>query len=287
MNTTIKALCAGLLSLALGQTLNAQGITTEHGYRFINHTNKKGDKPKPGETVSVHVITFIADSLMGSTRMGGSAPREFKLFTPDKMPPRVPPLFDAVLLMSKGDSATIYQPIDSTIRPYVPAGLQAEKEVRYEIVLVDYTTQADMDKKAAEGKARLEKVKAQTEELAKNFREGKPDQNMKKTETGLQYIVHEMGKGAPVKKGDNVQSQYYGCLVDGTMFDNSFERGQALPFTAGIGQMIPGFDEGAQLLNHGGKATLFIPWQLAYGEEGTPGGPIPAKADLVFYIEIE
>lgn len=286
MNLTLKGLCAGLLCLALAQTVYAQGITTEHGYRFINHTNKTGDKPKPGETISVHVTTFIGDSLMGSTRMAGG-PKDYKLFDRDKMPPRVPPLFDAALLMAKGDSATIFQPIDSTIRPYVPEPLQGEKEVRYEISLINFVTQAEVDKKMAEGKARMEKIKVQTEALAKDFREGHPDKNMKKTASGLQYIVHETGNGAAIQKGDDVKAQYYGCLTDGTLFDTSFERGEALPFTAGIGQMIPGFDEGAQLLHHGGKATLFIPWALAYGEEGTPGGPIPPKADLIFYIEIE
>lgn len=67
------------------------------------------------------------------------------------------------------------------------------------------------------------------------------------------------------------------------MFDNSFERGEPAPFP--VGQLIPGFNEGMQLLNRGGKAILFIPPALGYGEAGA-GDVIPSNADLVFYIEM-
>jgi FKBP-type peptidyl-prolyl cis-trans isomerase len=209
------------------------------------------------------------------------------LYDKDKLPQRVPPIYDAVLLMAKGDSGTVFQAIDSTTRPFVPPALKDQQDIKFNIVLVDFKTKEQMAKVEAENAAKKLKIKDQTEALAKDFKDGKLGSKLKKTASGLQYVVHEQGKGGPIEKGKPVKAHYYGCLSDGKLFDTSFERGEPLEFPVGVGQMIPGFDEGAQLLNHGGKATLFIPYALGYGEEGTPNGPIPPKADLIFYIELE
>lgn len=287
MKRTIHTITAALCFVLAALQGFSQGtiVTTEHGFRLVNHTNKTGTKAKAGETALVQVSTFVGDSLMGSTRITGGA-REVKIPTKEQMPARVPPLFDALVTMTAGDSVTIYQPIDSMIRNVIPEALKKETEVRYEVQLLKITTQEELDKLKAESVARMDAVKTQTEALAKDFREGKLAKKLQKTASGLQYMIHSPGKGDMIKPGTAVKAHYYGALSDGTMFDTSFDDGQKLPFTAGIGQMIPGFDEGAQLLRSGGTATLFIPYALAYGEEGTPGGPIPPKADLIFYIEV-
>lgn len=107
---------------------------------------------------------------------------------------------------------------------------------------------------------------------------------LKSTASGLEYIIHEQGTGAAVKDGDQIPTHYYGVLKStGAEFDNSFTGGGDPP-TFRVGDLIAGFNEGMKLLNRGGKATLFIPWQLGYGANGY--GSIPAKADLVFYIEL-
>jgi FKBP-type peptidyl-prolyl cis-trans isomerase FkpA len=287
MKLIVRLLPAVIAIFLLIQSAAAQTIVnTEHGYRFLNHTNRPGPKALPGQTIVVHVDTWVGDSLMANTRLLGS-PREYKLFEKDKLPKdRVPPLYDAVLLMTESDSGTVYQAIDSTIRAILPPELKSQKDVRYNISLLKIITAEQLEAKKSENTKKLETVKAQTNTLAAAYKAGSI-KDLKKTASGLQYIIHEQGKGAPIQKNEPVKAHYYGSLTDGTMFDNSFERNEALPFTTGIGQMIPGFDEGAQLLNHGGRATLFIPYQLGYGEEGTPGGPIPAKADLIFYIEMQ
>lgn len=108
---------------------------------------------------------------------------------------------------------------------------------------------------------------------------------LKKTASGLEYIIHEQGTGATVANGDLVPTHYYGALkADGDMFDNSY-AGCGDPPLFTVGQLISGFNEGMKLLNRGGKATLFIPYQLGYGTSGS--GSIPPKADLVFYIELQ
>lgn len=107
---------------------------------------------------------------------------------------------------------------------------------------------------------------------------------LKSTASGLEYIIHEQGTGVAVKDGDQIPTHYYGVLKStGAEFDNSFTGGGDPP-TFRVGDLIAGFNEGMKLLNRGGKATLFIPWQLGYGANGY--GSIPAKADLVFYIEL-
>ena len=82
-----------------------------------------------------------------------------------------------------------------------------------------------------------------------------------------------------------VSVNYYGALTDGTVFDNSFERGAPLVFPVGVGQVISGWDEGLMLLNEGSKATFFIPANLGYGENAT--GSIPANSELIFYVELD
>ena len=86
--------------------------------------------------------------------------------------------------------------------------------------------------------------------------------------------------------GREVEVNYFGVLADGTPFDNSFKRGQTFTFPLGAGRVIPGWDEGIAMLNVGSKATLFVPYELGYGEAGSPPN-IPPKAELIFYVELE
>ena len=105
------------------------------------------------------------------------------------------------------------------------------------------------------------------------------------TASGLQYIEIEAGTGRQPMPGDPVTVHYIGMLEDGTEFDNSYTRGQPIPFTLGRGEVIPGWDEGVGLMHEGGKARLIIPPELAYGEAGA-GGVIPPNATLVFEVEL-
>ncbi len=274
------------------------GTQTEHGFRFINHTDKGGQKPQPGETVLFHLEAFIGDSMMGSTRKNFAAPREFTLPTADKLPKRVPAVYDALLLSGVGDSVTIYEKIDSFLQAYIPANLKNEKEVRYEIVLTKIVSKEEIEQKmqaeqqkameeqkiGEEAQQRAAGVATMVKATAADYRAGKLNGKLTTTPSGLKVLIVEQGSGEAVKKGDQIKTHYYGVLTNGTMFDNSFERGQALPFAAGVGQMIAGFDEGAQMLNHGGKAYLFIPSKLGYGEQGQ--GTIPPNSELIFYIEL-
>ncbi len=108
------------------------------------------------------------------------------------------------------------------------------------------------------------------------------------TESGLQYIVVEQGKGQRPATGSMVVVHYTGYLTDGTSFDSSVERGTPFRFVLGQGQVIPGWDEGVALMRPGAKYRFIIPAELGYGDRGT--GPIPPGSTLIFdieFIEIE
>lgn len=102
--------------------------------------------------------------------------------------------------------------------------------------------------------------------------------------SGLAYIMETPGDGPEAKNGDEVSVHYDGKFPDGKTFDNSYKRGEPISFKLGQGMVIPGWEEGIQLLSKGGKVKLIIPYWLAYGEQGR--GPIPPKATLIFDTEM-
>ena len=121
--------------------------------------------------------------------------------------------------------------------------------------------------------------KAGEDFLAENAkREG-----VKVTESGLQYMVLEAGLGKHPSATDNVKCHYEGRLIDGTVFDSSYRRGE--PATFPLNGVISGWTEGLQLMGEGAKFRFFIPYNLAYGSRGA-GASIPPYAALIFDVEL-
>ena len=123
-------------------------------------------------------------------------------------------------------------------------------------------------------------AKAGQEFLAKNAKAA----GVQVTPSGLQYQVLKPGTGPKPKADDLVTVHYTGTLLDGTKFDSSYDHGG--PATLPLAQVVPGWREGIQLMPVGSKYRLWIPAAQAYGEQGTPGGPIPPNATLVFEVEL-
>lgn len=109
--------------------------------------------------------------------------------------------------------------------------------------------------------------------------------NMITTESGLQYQDQEIGQGATPKKGQTISVHYTGRLENGFVFDSSHKRNKPFPFILGVGEVIKGWDEGLITMQVGGKRTLVIPSNLAYGSQEIPG-LIPANSTLIFEVEL-
>ena len=108
-------------------------------------------------------------------------------------------------------------------------------------------------------------------------------EGVKVTESGLQYEVLEATIGQKPKATDKVRVHYEGTLINGTVFDSSYKRGESITF--GLNQVIKGWTEGLQLMSIGSKYKLYLPYQLAYGERGA-GANIPPYAALIFTVEL-
>lgn len=105
------------------------------------------------------------------------------------------------------------------------------------------------------------------------------------TDSGLKIEDTVVGTGAESKKGDTLVVHYTGTLEDGTKFDSSVDRGEPFEFQIGQGYVIEGWDVGMLGMKVGGKRTLTIPSDMAYGDNGIPGA-IPGGATLIFEVEM-
>lgn len=296
MNNNILFLLLSILLIG-GCSSEGRRMKTETGYEY-QIVRKGGSELIPiGSYVFFHMALTQKDSVIQSTATMGK-PTVLKLNENNNSYGQLASLVDVMKTMHDGDSMLFYFPVDSFDR--MPPGFDKFTEpMVYHVGIVDvmdeaqYQAYSDSIQNALEASRQVVRDRLpEVEALAKSnwdaYKKGELDSQMKTTASGLRYVVHENGQdGTAPKKGDQVSVHYYGMLdADAKMFDASFRAGQPLQFPIGMGQVIPGWDEGVMLLNKGAKATLFIPAELGYGATGA-GQDIPANADLIFYVEIE
>lgn len=131
---------------------------------------------------------------------------------------------------------------------------------------------------------RMKKGKKNAKEGEEFLAKNKEKEGVKVTDSGLQYKVLEEGSGVSPDTTDKVRVHYKGTLIDGTVFDSSYERGE--PVTFPLNRVIPGWTEGLQLMKEGAKYKFFIPGNLAYGQNPPPQGPIGPNETLIFEVEL-
>ena len=191
---------------------------------------------------------------------------------------------DGLRLLSLGDSATIFVPVDSLSKGahQLPPFIKKGTDLKYSVKIVKVQSRAEFDKDMAataqKEKVAAEERKAKLPELIADYI-SKYGKTFKTTASGSYYSISQEGTGANPKNGDVCKCLYVGKFLDGKIFDQSKQ-----PVDMPIGQMIPGFNEALTLLKKGGKGTFVIPPQIGYGEQGQ--GPIPANSALVFEVEV-
>ena len=130
---------------------------------------------------------------------------------------------------------------------------------------------------------RAERGKAAKAEGEKFLAENGKKEGIVTLPSGLQYEVIREGNGKKPKATDQVRCHYEGTLINGQVFDSSYQRNEPAVFP--LNQVIPGWTEGLQLMQEGAKYRFYIPYILAYGESGA-GASIPPFATLIFDVEL-
>lgn len=183
--------------------------------------------------------------------------------------------------------------IGSAIREQEPTGLLGLENVatNFELIkqgfvngMYDYDTQFDSRTAGEYIENTMTQIKyGEAIAAGKKFlEENKLKEGVVTTESGLQYEVIKMGKGAKPTATDKVKVHYHGTLTDGTVFDSSVDRGE--PVTFALNQVIPGWTEGVQLMPVGSKFRFYVPQELGYGAR--QAGSIPPYSTLIFEVEL-
>ena len=264
----------------------------QNGLYYQFFTQNEGELPQVGDLIEVKISCMINDT----TPLIPNTQNMMKL-----QEPSFPgDLNEGLAMMHKGDSASFIVNTDSTFKylfmqPTLPAEFNSTDVMRFEIKVVDFMPEKvyaqnfanDVKSRNAQRADQLQNdyadetakaAKELADYLAKNKIEAVP------TESGLYYVVTEPGNGEKPEVGKPVTMHYTGKLLNGTVFDSSVERDQPFQFVLGVGQVIPGWDEGVQLMTKGEKGLLYIPYYLAYGERDM--GDIPPFSNLIFEVEL-
>lgn len=286
----ILALTVGAVSMGLTSCDGTGGIKkTKDGLMYKMVKDEKGDQhPKVDDIIEMHVHIRIGDStLLDSRKMNGDQPFKFPLMAGTFKSDWV----TGIPLMTPGDSAIFYVPVD-TAKKYAqqqggmfPEFAKSTDTVVYTIKLVSVSSQDEIKKKEEE-QAKKQKQEDDGKLQAYFAEKGIKPQ---KTESGLYYTIDKEGTGPNVEKGKKVTVNYTGTNLAGKPFDSNidpqFNHVEPFQFVAGMGQVIPGWDEGLLLLKKGSKAHFFIPSPLAYGARDM-GPDMPANSILVFDVEV-
>lgn len=272
----------------------------EGGLLYNIHVDKDGPSIKEGDFISVDVIAKTdADSVLLNTYEGGHPS-----FMVVQKPPSKGDVYGGFKFLSEGDSATIKTNIDSVIKKGAPRPPFKGKYITYDIKVIKVISKGNLSDQVFQGRVR-DYIKTQSDLLKKEepvkIKKYIDDNKLKltKTPSGLYYSIESPGSGPKPAIGDTVVVNYTVKNTSNKVMETSI-RAEAIKaklpinpmnpykpirFPVGAKGMIQGMDEGIQMLNKGSKATLVVPSNLAYGEQGS-GQMIPPFATIIFNVEL-
>lgn len=252
-------------------------------YRFYT-SNSQSPKPNVGDALNVEIAYTYNDTLLYS-----SSEHTNNLYIILKDHNNNGDLQEGLSMMHLGDSASFLLPAD-TIKNMLgskalPLNVKNDDKICLDIKLVNFMTREEMQKK-------LEEIRQKHIEMAKFS----IDQYIKKNNikekplaSGLYYIERKKGRGNTPKKGEKVQIHYIAKYLNDFVFDNSADT--LIDIIIGENQIFIGMEEGIKKMKKGGKATLIIPYELAFGEKGNsiipPFTPLCIDVELVNIKDIE
>ncbi len=250
---------------------------TESGLEYkILVDDKEGKVPGKGDV-------FLANLRMSVMSTDSVLMETFSTNQKQYLPYDEASLKEVFEQLTAGDSVEFHISADSlfqkTFNVPTPPWLQPGERIRFVMKVEDVFTQEELQKKNME---QMESYRKMDEEGLKAYVADL--QNVKTTASGLMYIVEKEGTGKSPEKGNQVSILYKGYFTNGQTFDENTDPTKPFEFAIGLGQVIPGWDEGVMLMKKGGKYKLIVPWNLAYGERGS--GPIMPYSSLIFDLEV-
>ena len=282
MYLVAMSLLLSAMAISCGQKSPFPGYKpTGTGLYYKEIVKGTGDALKLNDVIKVRLAYYVNDSL---------------LFTTDNLPE---PAYDMIReslfqgdvyegfrMMHVGDSMSFMINADSVFRkqfraPIIPDYVKPGVFLRWEVKVEEAMTEEAFQQMKMDQMAAMQQ-QADDEFNAYLSANGITEQPQ---ESGLVYVCTKKGKGPKPGYKQIVKVHYTGRLLDGTVFDSSVERGEPIEFELGVGQVIPGWDEGIALMSKGEKGVLYIPSNLAYGSRQA-GELIKPFSNLIFEVEL-
>ena len=299
-----KSLLALLALLTGASTMSSCQKTKVTEKDAVEYTYiKEGSEKAPNGSFLLYnlEITTDKDSVIYSTL---AQPFPGYLMANDSISPQNG-MDEIFLSLKKGDSITFQAAAKIIFNGNQPAPIKEDDVIRVKLGAYEVKTEPEMqafyeEVMRKEQEKSAERAKVLLVEEAKTIESYLAEKGLtaQKTENGLYYVIENEGVGPETTPGTTMYVNYAGYLLDGTLFDTSFPEiakannifnegrpYEPLPVNVGMGQVIPGWDEGLMLLKKGSKAKFIIPSPLAYGENSM-GSSIPANSILVFDVEV-
>ena len=278
--------------MACDQKTVGERKVLSNGYEYIMHLNVPGPPPSRGQVVTMdYEVIDDFGNIIDDSR---TAPIKPAVVVPENRNKEMMsnPLLSLIELMSPGDSADVFVPIDSLPSP--PQEFMQSKIITYRVKLLTVEEQDEyrrrmhnaQDAEKAAMAALGAKVEAQARAALEEYQEGTLAGRRVPKNQGMQVVVIDEGTGPKPEYGDRVFVHYFGFFKDGKTFDSSYKAGRPLSFYVGKGGIIEGWAAGIPEIGKGGYGILDIPASLAYGSEGNPP-TIPPNTDLLFYVIVE